>query len=96
MATAIARINERPQHAISAHLIQDQNGHPLTYGKLRSRSENARTLVKVDFQFQDIRGEAATDTGDLAHSQKLLGHKNRDMTEHYVKVRMGERVKPLR
>ena len=35
-------------------------------------------------------------TGDLAHSQTLLGHKNRDMTEHYVKARAGARVKPLR
>ncbi len=50
----------------------------------------------VHFQFRDIRAKAATDTGDLAHSQKLLAHKNRDMTEHYVKARIGERVKPLR
>lgn len=50
----------------------------------------------VDFQFRDIRAKAATDTGDLAHSQKLLAHKNRDMTEHYIKSRVGERVKPLR
>ena len=53
-----------------------------------SRSAKACTLAKVDFQFRDIRGKAATDTGDLAHSQKLLAHKNRDMTEHYVKARM--------
>jgi len=33
-----------------------------------------------------IRAKAATDTGDLAHSQKLLAHKNRQMTEHYVKA----------
>lgn len=26
----------------------------------------------------------------------LLGHKWREMTEHYVKRRTGERVKPLR
>jgi hypothetical protein len=63
---------------------------------LRSRFDKARTLAKVDFQFRDIRAKAATDTGDVAHSQKLLAHKNRDMTEPYVKARMGERVKPLR
>jgi len=49
-----------------------------------------------DFQFRDIRAKAATDTGDLAHSQKLLAHKHRDMTEHYVRAHVGERVKPLR
>ena len=43
-----------------------------------------------------IRTKAASDTGDLAHSQKLLAHKNRQMTEHYVRSKIGERVKPLR
>lgn len=96
LAEVITRINARPKRAISAFLIQDENGQPLTQGALRSRFDKARTLAKVDFQFRDIRGKAATDTGNLAHSQKLLGHKNREMTEHYVKARMGERVKPLR
>ena len=96
LAATIARVNERPRRAISAYLIQDENGQPLTQCALRSRFDKARTLAKVDFQFRDIRAKAATDTGDLAHSQKLLAHKNREMTEHYVKARMGERVKPLR
>ena len=92
----IARINERPRRAIGAWLVQDENGQPLTSFALRSRFDKARTLAEVDFQFRDIRAKAATDTGDLAHSQKLLAHKNRDMTEHYVRSRLGERVKPLR
>ena len=96
LATTIARIYERPRRAISAYLIQDENGQPLTQGALRSRFDKARTLAKVDFQFRDIRAKAATDTGDLAHSKKLLAHKNRQMTEHYVKARIGERIKPLR
>ena len=77
-------------------LIQDENGQPLTQFALRSRFDKARTLAKVDFQVRDIRAKAATDTGDLAHSQTLLGNKNREMTEHYVKARMGARVQPLR
>ena len=96
LAAVIARINERPRQAISAWLVQDENGQPLAQFALRSRFDKARTLAKVDFQFRDIRAKAATDTGDLAHSQTLLGHKNRDMTEHYVRARVGERVKPLR
>ena len=74
----------------------DRQGQPLSQGALRSRFDTARTLAKVDFQFRDIRAKAATDTGDLAHSQKLLPHKNREMTEHYVKSRVGERARPLR
>ena len=96
LAAVIARVNERPRRAISAYLIQDENGQPLTQCALRSRFDKARTLAKVDFQFRDVRAKAATDIGDLAHSQTLLGHKNRDMTEHYVKARAGVRVKPLR
>jgi hypothetical protein len=65
------------------YLVQDENGPPLTYFALRSRFDKARELAGVSFfQFQDLRAKAATSTGDLAHSQKLLAHKNRDMTEH--------------
>ena len=96
LAAVIARINARPRKAISVYLIQDENGQPLTQCALRSRFDKARTIAKVDFQFRDIRAKAATDTGDLAHSQTLLGHKSRDMTEHYVKRRRGDRVKLLR
>lgn len=96
LAATIARINARPRKAISAYIVQNESGQPLTQCALRSRFDKARTLAKVDFQFRDIRAKAATDTGDLAHSQKLLAHKNREMTEHYIKARMGERVKPLR
>ncbi|MBG6074013.1 MULTISPECIES: tyrosine-type recombinase/integrase [unclassified Polaromonas] len=96
LAATIARINERPRLAISDYLIQDENGQPLTQCALRSRFDKARMLAKVDFQFRDIRAKAATDIGDLAHAQKLLAHKNRDMTEHYVRSRMGDRVKPVR
>jgi len=61
-----------------------------------TRIFKARKAAGVSFQFRDIRAKAATDTGDLAHAQVLLGHKRREMTEHYVKRRTGERVKPLR
>jgi hypothetical protein len=72
-------------------------GHAATVGVLRELiGDKARKLAGVSFQFHDIRAKAATDTGDLAHSQKLLAHRNRDMTEHNVRSRVGERVKPLR
>lgn len=96
MAAVIARISGRPRRAISPFLIQDENGQPLTYFALRARFDKARLAAGVSFQFRDLRAKAATDTGDLAHSQKLLAHKNREMTEHYVRARIGERVQPLR
>jgi integrase len=96
LAEVIARIGKRPRRAISPFLIQDENGQPLTQTALRSRFDKARKAAGVGFQFRDLRAKAASDTGDLAHSQKLLAHKNRDMTEHYVRSRIGERVRPLR
>ena len=96
LAEVTARISQRPRHAISPFLIQNENGQAPTALALRPRFDKARKLAGVRFQFRDIRAKAATDTGDLAHSQKLLAHKNRDMTEHYVRRRLGERVQPLR
>ncbi len=96
LAALIGGIIARPRSAISPYLIQDDNGQPLTASALRGRFDKARKAAGVSFQFRDLRAKTATDTGDLAHSQKLLAHRNRDMTEHYVRSRRGELVKPLR
>jgi integrase len=96
LAAVIDRIAARPRERLSLYLIQDDDGRPLTAAALRSRFGKARTAAGVSFQFRDIRAKTASDTGDLSHSQRLLGHKNRDMTEHYVRERIGQRVKPLR
>lgn len=96
LATVIERISHRLRRVTGLYLIQDDNGQPLGQFTLRSRFDKARRLAGVSFQFRDIRAKAATDTGDLAHSQKLLAHRNRDMTEHYVRARQGARVMPLR
>jgi hypothetical protein len=61
-------------------LLQDGNRQRLTYGALRTRFDKARKAAKVDFQFRDIRAKTATNIEDLAHAQKLLGHKGRSMS----------------
>ena len=96
LAAVIERIGARTRERQSAFLIQDDNGRPLSMLALRSRFDKARKAAGVAFQFRDIRAKTASDTGDLGHSQSLLGNKNRDMTEHYVRPRIGQRVKPLR
>lgn len=96
LADLVERLLAASDTAHSSFLISDTNGQPLTYAMLRGRFKKACELAEVSFQFRDIRAKAATDTNDLAHSQKLLGHKNRDMTEHYVRTRKGDLVKPLR
>lgn len=96
LASVVERIASRPRERQSVYLIQDDNGRSLTALGLRSRFDKARKAAGVSFQFRDIRAKTASDTGDLGHSQRLLGHKNREMTEHYVRERIGVRVKPLR
>ena len=96
LATVIARIASRARVRRSTFLIQNDNGRPLSMLGMRGRFDKARKAAGVAFQFRDIRARTASDTGDLEHSQELLGHRNRDMTEHYARERIGQRVKPLR
>ena len=96
LAAVIERINARQRERHSAYLIQDDDGRPLSMLALWGRFDKARKAAGVCFQFRDIRAETASDIGDLGHSQRLLEHKNRDMTEHDVRERIGQRVKPLR
>ena len=77
-------------------LLQDGNGQRLTAGALRTRFDKARKAAGVSFQFRDIRAKTATDMDNLAQAQKLLGHKSREMTEHYTRHRKGEQVSPLK
>ena len=96
LGQVIERILAKPRKIVNAALIQDDDGYALTASALKSRFDKARETAGVTFQFRDLRAKAATDTGDLAHSQKLLGHASRDMTEDYTRERVGELVKPLR
>ena len=92
----IARIMAKPRDLVNKALLQDPSGQRLTYFALRSRFDKAREKAGVNFQFRDLRAKAATDTNDLAHAQRLLGHKNRTTTEIYTRDRIGEIVKPLK
>ncbi|MEW6057975.1 MAG: tyrosine-type recombinase/integrase [Bdellovibrionota bacterium] len=77
-------------------LLQNGEGERLSKGTLRSRFDKARKTAGVSFQFRDIRAKTATDTENLAHAQRLLGHKTRTMTEHYTRNRKGDKVSPLK
>jgi hypothetical protein len=96
LAGAIARIRERARRATSPYLIQDQNGQPLTYFALRAPFDKARENSGVSFRFRDLRARAATDTGDLAHSQSCSRIGTATWRSTACGSRLGERVKPLR
>lgn len=96
LASVIGRIMAKHRDLVNRVLLQDPDGQHLTYFALRSRFDKAREKAGVNFQFRDLRAKAATDTNDLAHAQRLLGHKNRTTTEIYTRDRIGELVKPLK
>lgn len=107
----IKRIKERRKgfKVSSLALICTNTGRPLTYAGLRDRFDKARisaakTYPKLAneikaFQFRDLRAKAGTDTadsGDMRQAQMQLGHSSMKMTEHYVRPRRGDVVKPTK
>lgn len=67
----------------------------MSISELRGSFDRAWEKAGVSFQFRDLRAKAATDTEDLHHAQKLLGHTTRTMTEHYTRKRIGDTVKQV-
>lgn len=112
LADLIDRLIRRiPGKIASAYLIRNEDEQPLTYSAMTQRFAKAR-LAAIDvankagdtalaaslpgFQFRDLRAKAASDIDDLALAQKLLGHSSATMTEHYVRARVGDRVRPVK
>lgn len=92
-------------------LIVNEKGQPLTHRCLQDRWRKARIAAIKDqaneklvedikaVQFRDLRAKAGTDkeeAEDMRGAQRLLGHSNMRMTEHYVRNRRGSKVKPTR
>ena len=95
LQNVVDRILSRARAASGLSLIQNEKGQPLSISELRGGFDRARKKAGVSFQFRDLRAKAATDTEDLHHAQKMLGHTTRAMTEHYTRKRIGDIVKPV-
>lgn len=105
LAKLIDRINIRKStyKVHSLYLIVNDRGQKLTSIVLRNHFDKAREQAGIDknlFQFRDLRGKAATDTaehsGDIRKAQEQLGHSTITMTQHYVRNRKGNKVKPTK
>lgn len=98
LADVLKRCAERTSaYPVSClHVVQTERGQPLNYWTLRAMFDRARKAAGVNFQFRDIRAKSGSDSEDLARAQQLLGHDSRKMTEHYVRARAGDKVRPLR
>ena len=93
---------------VSASLIVDEDGQPMTKDKMRYRFDKARKAAmekhpelaaRIELiQLRDIRAKSGTDKREaegLDAAQGLLGHSRADMTEHYTRQRRGKLVKPV-
>lgn len=111
LAALIERIKARKagiRGVRSLSLIVNEKGEALGKAALRYRFDKARELAADAapnkatgarlraIQFRDLRAKAASDVDALDQAQKLLGHTKRDMTEHYVRKKRGEKVSPVR
>lgn len=111
LATLIERIKARKasiRGVRSLALICDEKGQPLGKSQLRHRFDRAREAAAQaapntaaanrlrGIQFRDLRAKAASDIEALDKAQALLGHTTRGMTEHYVRARRGDKVKPVK
>lgn len=96
---------------VSTYLIRNESEQALTYSAMTQRFDNARKAAiqaakdagqlalatsLAEFQFRDLRAKAASDMDDMAAAQKLLAHTQISMTQHYVRARVGDRVKPVK
>jgi integrase len=90
----------------SLQLICNEKGKAMSKSTLRRWFDKARDAAANaapediakrlrSIQFRDLRAKAASDVENLDRAQKLLGHTNRDMTEHYIRARRGDTVKPV-
>lgn len=109
--TLIKRIlRQKEAHKVySLTLICSETGRPISANTLRSRFDKARERAATKtpkladairaFQFRDLRAKAGTDkakSGSIFEAQMQLGHTTIAMTEHYVRDRIGETVKPTK
>jgi integrase len=105
LKTVIDRIRARKRQykVVCTALIVNEKGERMTLDTLQRRFREARRAAGIadeDFQFRDLRAKAGTDktdsTGDIRQAQKQLGHTSVTMTEHYVRNRRGDKVKPTK
>lgn len=88
---------------VSTAIVVNEKGQRMLLDALQRRFRIARRAAGVkdgDFQMRDLRAKAGTDktdaSGDIRQAQKQLGHTSVVMTEHYVRNRRGDKVKPTK
>lgn len=95
------RVRRATYKIVSTRLIVNQYGRPIGVNAISRHWKAACIKAEVHgVEFRDLRAKAATDkeelTGNIREAQKLLGHANVSMTEHYTRNRLGAKSSPTR
>lgn len=91
-------------------LVCNEYGKPIGLNAIRKRFNEAKVLAAkkrksladeiLTFNLQDLRAKAGTDkleaSGNIVMAQRQLGHTTVGMTEHYIRERKGDSVKPTK
>lgn len=101
LRTIVDRIKAMRRRIRGLHLFCTRSGQPYSASgfdsiwqrAMQKATDKATGVLKERFTEHDIRAKTATD--DPLNAQQRLGHKNRAMTDRYVKIRQVERVFPL-
>jgi integrase len=90
LRAVLDELTTRPRRVSGPHLIQTEDGRPLTYSAFAQRFDRAaRAAREADpslprFQRRDVRAKSATD--EPADAQARLGHTSAAMTRrHYIR-----------
>ncbi len=104
MTTALDETLKRARKARKlrniTYLFTNRHGGQITETGFNSAWRRLREKAELpDIHFHDIRAKSLTDAkrqGGLDYAQALGGHANQSMTEHYIKQREVEKIKPLK
>ncbi len=98
LAEVIERAKKLHDKVRGLTLFHGRGGKQYTYFGMSAMFRRAVKKAMVeDFHLHDIRAKALTDAERQGlDAQRLAGHKNRAMTEHYIKAREVEEAMPPR
>ena len=97
LAEAIARAKALRRNVLSTFLFSDRTGKQMDKNNFANMFDTLKKKCNLaDVHFHDIRAKSLTDADRQGlNAQLMAGHKNRAMTDRYIKDRQGDRVTPL-
>ena len=99
LEVVLTRAKALHRSILSDYLFCARTGNPMSRNLFTLKFIQLKKRLGLhdrNLHFHDIRAKAATDAANQGlNAQRLLGHKNRNQTDHYIKQRQADKVIPL-